>query len=139
MVGTARCAVRRPQRGVPTLQQIQCAQIVAGLIEAATAERLYELAAVLQAFGIDFPIAPREEIIGERKRLRILVVEHRHSLIDVPSKFRCKDCGSQHVEKSVHLRVHFFSKLPDGMMQPGGKLDGELMRRCRYESACDLR
>ena len=139
MVGTARCAVRTPQRGVPTLQQIQSAQIVARLIEAATAERLHKFAPVLQAFRIDFPVAPCEEIVGKRKRARIFVLEHRHGLIGVPLMFRRKDCGSQHIEKSVHLRFHFVAKLPDWMMQPSRKLDRELMRSCRYQRACDLR
>ena len=139
MVGTARCAVWTPQRGVPTLQQIQRAQIVSRLIEAATAERPHEFASALQAFRIDFPVAPRKEIVGKRKRARIFVLKHRHGVIGVPLMFRRKDCGSQHIEKSVHLRFHFVSKLPDWMMQPSRKLDRKLMGRCRYQRTCDLR
>ena len=135
------CLRRLGGSGEPPLpyRKSKRAQIVARLIEAATAERLHEFAPVLQAFRIDFPVAPREEIVGKRKRARIFVLEHRHGLIGLPLMFRRKDCGSQHIEKSVHLRFHFVSKLPDWMMQPSRKLDRELMRRCRYQSACDLR
>src|SRR6478735_8093039 len=139
MVGTARWAVRTPQRGVPTLQQIQRAQIVARLIEAATAERLHEFAPVLQPFRIDFPVAPREEIVGKRKGARIFVLEHRYGLIGVPLMFRRKNCGSQHMKKSVHLRFHLVAKLADWVMQPSRKLDRKLMRRCCYQSVRDLR
>jgi fumarylacetoacetase len=51
---------------------------------------------------------------------------------------RRKDCGSQHIEKSVHLRFHFVTELPDWVMQPGRKLDRELMGTCRYQSARDI-
>src|SRR6478609_6913130 len=121
------------------LQKIQRAQIVARLIEAATAERSHEFAPVLEAFRIDFPVAPREEFVGKRKRARIFVLEHRHGLIGVPSMLRREDCSSQHIEKSVHLRFHFVAKLPNWMMQPSRKFDGKLMRSCRYQSARDLR
>ena len=52
---------------------------------------------------------------------------------------RRKDCGSQHIEKSVHLRFHFVAKLPDWMMQPRRKFYRELMLGCRYKRARDLR
>jgi hypothetical protein len=48
-----------------TLQQIERAQIVAGLIETATTERPHEFASVFQTFRVDFPIAPREKIVCE--------------------------------------------------------------------------
>src|SRR5512132_3549010 len=108
-------------------EKSQSAQIVVRLIEAATAERPHEFATVLQAFRIDFPVAPREEIVGKRKRERIFVLEHRHGLIGIPLMLRRKDCGSQHIEKSVHLRFHLVAKLPAWMMQPGRKLVCELM------------
>src|SRR5512146_2592823 len=113
MIETPRCGVPTAQRAVPTLQQIQSAQIVARLIEAATAERPHKFAPLLQAFGIDFAVTPSEEIVRKRKRARIFVVEHPHNLINVPSTFRRKNCGSEHIKKPVHLRFHFVSKLPD--------------------------
>src|SRR5215468_4373201 len=61
MVGTPRRGVRTAQRAVPTLQQIQGAQILARLIEAAAAKRHNESPAVLQTFGVDSPFAPRSE------------------------------------------------------------------------------
>src|SRR6266487_4931079 len=122
-----------------TLQQIERAQIVARLIKAATAERPHKFAPVLQAFRIDFPISPGEEIVGKRKRARIFILEHRHRLISVPLMLRRKHRGSQHIEESVHFGFHFVAKLPDWMMQPGCKLDRELMRSCRYQRPCDLR
>ena len=131
--------IRTAQRAARILQQIQRPQIIARLIEAATAEGPDELAPVMQAVHTDFPVAPREEIVGKRKRARIFVLEHRHGLIGRPLMFRRKDCGSQHIEKSVHLRFHFVAKLPDWMMQPGRKLDRELMRSLRYQHARDLR
>ena len=139
MVGTPRCSVRTAQRAVPTLQQIERAQIVARLIKAATAERPHEFPPVFQAFRIDFPIAPGEEIVGKRKRVRIFVLEHHYRLIDIPLMLRRKHCSSEHIEKSVHLRFHFIAKLPDWMMQPGRKLDREPIRTCRYQCAGDLR
>jgi len=61
MVGTPRRGIRTAQRAVRTLQQIQCTQIFARFIEAATAERHNESAAILQAFGVDPPFAPRKK------------------------------------------------------------------------------
>src|SRR5215471_18992294 len=139
MVRTPRCSVRTAQRAVPTLQQIERAQILARLIEAATAERSHKSAPVLEAFRIDFPVAPCEEIVGKRKRTRIFVVEHRHGLIGIPLMLRCKHCSSEHIEKSVHLRFHFVAELPDWMMQPRCKLDRELMCGRAQQRACDLR
>src|SRR6185437_3734019 len=52
---------------IDALQQIQRAQIIAWLIEAATAKRHNESATILQAFGVDPPLAPRKKIVGERK------------------------------------------------------------------------
>jgi hypothetical protein len=60
-------ADRAVQVNRPTLQETERAQIVARLVEAATAEGSDEFAPELQALHIDFPIAPREEIIGKRK------------------------------------------------------------------------
>ena len=48
-----------------TLQQIERAQILARLIKAATPERPHEVAPILQAFRLDFPVSPREEIVGK--------------------------------------------------------------------------
>ena len=58
---------------------------------------LTNLRPVLQAFRIDFPVTPREEIVGKRKRARIFVLEHHRRLICVPVMLRRKDCGSQHI------------------------------------------
>src|SRR5437016_5707018 len=138
MAGTPRCGIRTAQRAVPTLQQIQSAQIVAWLIKTATAEGSDELASVLQPFDVDLPIAPREQIVGKRKRPRIFVIEHRHGLIGVPLMLRRKHCGPDHIEKSMHLGFHFVAKLPDWVMQPSGKFDRKLMRRRRYKRVCDL-
>src|SRR6266571_8081272 len=46
-------------------EKSQRAQIVARFVEAATAERRDELAAILQAFDADLPFAPREKIFGK--------------------------------------------------------------------------
>src|SRR5262245_1357854 len=105
-----------PEILAATLQQIERAQILARLIKAATAERLHKFAAVLQAFCVDLPVAPCEEIVGKRKRPRIFVAEHCHRLIGIPLMLLCKYCGSEHVEKSMHLRFYFVAKLSDWMV-----------------------
>src|SRR5437016_4528061 len=139
MAGTPRCGIRTAQRAVPTLQQIQSAQIVAWLIKTATAEGSDELASVLQPFDVDLPFAPREKIVGKRKRPRIFVLKHRHGLIGVPLMLRRKHCGPDHIEKSVHLRFHFVAKLPDWVMQPGGEFDREPIPAAGHKGKRDLR
>src|SRR5262245_10696451 len=120
------------------LKKSQSAQIVARLVEAATADRSDEFAPALQAFDINLPIAPREKVFGEGKRTRILVLEHHHGLICVPLMFRRKHCGPEHIEKSMHLRFYFVAKLADWMMQPGREFDRKLIRRRGYKRVCDL-
>src|SRR5882757_9489403 len=77
---------RSPRR--TPLHRIQRAQIIARLIEAATAKRCNKSAAILQPFGVDLPLAPRKKIVGERKRIRIFIVEHDRGLIRVPPMLR---------------------------------------------------
>src|SRR6266550_8086205 len=79
------------------LQPIQRAQIITRLIEAATAKRCNESAAILQPFGVDPPLAPRKKIVGERKRIRIFIVEHDRGLIRVPPMLRSEHSRAEHV------------------------------------------
>src|SRR4029453_3536276 len=127
MVGTPRSGVRTAQRAVRTLQQIQCAQIVARLIEAATAERHNESAAILQAFGIDPPFAPRKKIVSERKRIHIFVFEHGRGLICIPLMLGSQHRSAQHIQKTVHLCLNFLSVLSQRMVQTSCKLDSQLI------------
>src|SRR5204862_4334889 len=103
------------------------AQIFAWFIEATAAERCDELASVLQAAGIDFPIAPCEKFVAKEKRIGIFVFEHEPCLIGVPFIFRCQDGGAEHVEKTVHFPLYFVPILPDGVVQAGGELDWHLV------------
>src|SRR5436305_6020337 len=132
MAGTTRRGVRIAQRAVRTLQQIQCAQIFAWLIEAATAKRYNKSPAILQPFGLDPPFAPRKKIVSERKRLHIFVFEHHRSLIRIPTMLGSKHRRAQYVQETVHLCLDFFSVLPERMVKTGRKLDRQLMRRRRH-------
>ena len=49
-----------------------------------------------------------------------------------------EDSGSEHIQKSMHLCLHFIAELPDWMMQARREFDGELMRGRRDQGACDL-
>src|SRR5206468_10929414 len=99
MAGTPRRGVRIAQRAVRTLQQIQCAQIFAWLIEAATAKRYNKSPAILQPFGLDPPFAPPKKIVSEGKRLYVFVFEHRRGLIRIPSMLGSKRRRPQHVQE----------------------------------------
>src|SRR4029077_14240419 len=107
------------------------AQILLRLVEAATAKRRHEFPSISQPFEIDLPFAPREKIVGERKRIGIFILQHYRGLTYIPSMLRREDCSAEHIKKPVHLCFHFITKLPDRMMYPRRKLDRELMRsRC---------
>src|SRR5436189_5433841 len=128
MVGTPRRGVRTAQRAVRTLQQIQRAQIVAWLIEAATAKRNHESPAILQPSGIDPPFAPRKKIVSERKRIRVFVFEHHRGLMRIPSMLRSERRRAQHIQTPMHLCLDFFSVLSQRMVKTGRKFDRQLMR-----------
>src|SRR6266487_867063 len=97
------------------LQQIQRAQIVARLIEAATAKRHHELPAILQPFNVDSPFTPCKKIVSERKRIHIFVFEHHRGLIRIPSMLRSQHRRAQHIQETVHLCLDFFSVLSQRM------------------------
>ena len=46
---------------------------------------------------------------------------------------RRENARAEHIEKAMHLRLHARMKLPDRMMQPGGKLDRHVKLHCRDE------
>src|SRR5262249_13309972 len=52
---------------------------------------------------------------------------------------RSKHCRSQDIEKSVHLRSYFVTKLADWMMQPGGEFHRELNRPAAHKGMRDQR
>ena len=51
---------------------------------------------------------------------------------------RGEHAGAEHVQKPMHLRLHLLAVLPDGMMEPGRKLDRNVILRRRDEGARDL-
>src|SRR5436190_18947690 len=97
LTSIARCAGLRAVGGSgespPTLQESECAQILARLIEAATAERYNESAPILQPFDLDAPFPPCKKILSERKRIHIFIVEHHLRLIRVPVILRSERRG----------------------------------------------
>src|ERR1700719_2407153 len=70
-----------------TLQEFQRAQIVARLIEAATAKRRNQLAPRRDLPGGDFAIAPGKDFVAERKGAGVFVVEHSSDVRFVPLMF----------------------------------------------------
>src|SRR2546421_11863009 len=96
----------------------------------------------------DLPIAPAQSITAEDKCAGIFLLEHGHGLCFTPAMLDPKHTCAEHIEESVHFRVHFITEHSNRMMQTGGELDRHLtlsrndqrlgnLRRTRKRISCD--
>ncbi len=92
----------------------------------------------LDSIDRDRPLAPGKQTVLEGKRTGVFVVQHFRGLFRIPPVLGRENAGAEHIQKSMHLRLHARMKLPDRMMQPGGKLDRHVMLCRRDERGSDL-